>query len=73
MLFKIQGTGCNNINFTFISSQKDALLKFLKSEFRRATSFSCISKKKAIVFDKITVMFRHNIVYRATAFAFHDI
>ena len=41
-MFKIQGTGCYNINVTFISSEKDGLLKYVKFEFRHASSFSCI-------------------------------
>ena len=33
-LFRILGTGCYNINVTFISSPKDGLLKLIKFEFR---------------------------------------
>ena len=38
-LFKIQGTGCYNINITFISSSTDGLLHFVKFEFRQVSSF----------------------------------
>ena len=56
-LFEIQVTDCYKINVTFISFQKDGLLKFAKSEFWHVSSFSCIWKKGGKVFGKNTVKF----------------
>ena len=56
-LFKIEGTGCNNINATFLSSKKDDLLNYVKFEFWEVSSFSCISEKDGKVFGKNTVTF----------------
>ena len=72
-LFKIQGTGCYNINVTFISSQKDGLLKYVECEFRHVFSFSCIWKKDGKVFSKNTVTFWHNIACKVNTFVFHYI
>ena len=44
-LFKIQRTGCYDINVTFTSSPKDGLLKLVKFGFQHFSSFSCIWKK----------------------------
>ena len=43
----MQGTGCYNINVIFMSSQKDALLKYVEFGF-------CISKCDGKVFGKNT-------------------
>ena len=52
MLFKIQGTGCYNINVIFILSPKDGLPEFAK--FLHVYSFSCIWKKDGEVFGENT-------------------
>ena len=52
-----EGTGCNNINATFLSSKIDDLLNYVKFEFREVSSFSCISKKDGKVSGKNTVTF----------------
>ena len=69
-MFKIQDTGCYNINVTFISSQKDGLLKYIKFEFQPVSSFSCILKKKCKVFGKNTVTFWHNFAYEVNVFLY---
>ena len=56
-LLKIQGASCYDINDTFLSSQKDDLLKFVKLEFRHVSSFSCIWKKDGKVTVKNIVTF----------------
>ena len=45
-LFKIQGTGCYDVNVTFTWSPKDDLLQFIKFKFRHVYNFSCIWKKR---------------------------
>ena len=54
-LFKIQGTGFSNIIATFISSQKDGLLKFAIFEFYTFPVFPELKKDK--VFGKNNVTF----------------
>ena len=44
-LFKIQGTGFSNIIATFISSQKDGLLKFAIFEFYTFPVFPELKKR----------------------------
>ena len=56
-LFKIQGTGCYDTNFTFISTLKDGLQEF---ELWHVSRFSCTWKKDSKVFGKNTVTFWHN-------------
>ena len=72
-LFKIQGTGCYDINVTFISSPKLDLLEFVKFEFRHVSSFSCIWKRDDNVFGKNTMTFWHNFTYMVNSFVFHYI
>ena len=72
-LLKIQGTGCGDINVTFISFPKDGFLEFVKFEFHQFFSFSCIWRKVGKVFGKKTVTFRHNIALKVNSFVFHYI
>ena len=72
-LFKIQGTGCHNINVTFISSSKDGLLHFAKFEFRQISSFFWIWNKNRKVFGKNTVTLWYNIPYMVSLFLLHYI
>ena len=50
--FKIQGTGCYDINVTFMSSPKVGLLEFIKSKFRHVSSFSPHWKEECTILDK---------------------
>ena len=63
-LFKMQGTGCYNINVIFMSSQKDALLKYVEFGF-------CILKWDGKVFGKNTGKSWPNFPYMVNAFVFH--
>ena len=72
-MFKIQGTSCYDIIVSFISSEKDGLLKFVKFEFWHVSSFSCILKKDTKVFGKNALKFWHNIAYKVNGFVFYYI
>ena len=72
-LIKTQGTGWYSINDTFMSFQKDGLLKYVKFEFPHVSSFSCNWKKDGNVFGKNTVTFWHNFAYKVNTFVFHYI
>ena len=52
-MFKIQGTGCYDINVTFVSSAKDGL-----------PGFVCNWKRDVKVSDKNTMTFWHNFAYK---------
>ena len=67
-LIQIQGTGCYDINVTFLSSAKDSLLRFVKFESRHFSNFSCIGEKDDKVVCKMTVTFWHDNAYVVNSF-----
>ena len=69
-LLKMHGTGCYNINVIFMSSQKDALLKYVEFGFWHTFSFFCIWKYDGKVFGKITGKSWPNFPYMVNAFAY---
>ena len=74
-LFKIQGTGCDNVNVPFMWSQNNGPLIYFFNlfEFWHVSSFYFIWEKDGKVFGKNTVKFWHNIIYKVNAFVFHYI
>ena len=53
-MFKIQDTGCYNINVTFASFPKDGLLEFVTFKSRHVSSLPCFEKLYAKYFFAIS-------------------